>query len=342
MVMALLLAGHVQLPLLALWVPIDIQVTSIVRRFERFLSNSKVNVRKYFKPFIVAMQASLGHECAYIVIDCTKSGPNCRTVMIGLWYHNTVIPLIWKTIQGSKGHVKGRIQKLLLEELYPLFKHHPQVIVLGDAEFSNETVISWLKKVNWHFIFRFQSTYHIKLQDGTWKSARDLADELDLSQGDVHHFSEVCFTQKHKIEQLTITLRWEKGYKDPIFLVSNLPPAMQPHIIYEMRFAIETLFGQFKSRAFRLASTHIDDPEHIDKLILAMAIATCITLGLGTHLLLMNRQKMIDRTERRDLSLFQLGYRYFIRLLVLDQLKNFKIKFDWNLKLPKAGWQKTK
>ena len=46
MVLGLLLAGSVQLPLIASWVPADIQLTSIVRRFERFLSDPSVNIRQ--------------------------------------------------------------------------------------------------------------------------------------------------------------------------------------------------------------------------------------------------------------------------------------------------------
>ena len=76
--------------------------------------------------------------------------------------------------------------------------------------------------------------------------------------------------------------------------------------------------------------------------ILAMAIGTCLVLGLGTNVLLTNQQKMVDRTDRRDLSLFQIGYRYLIRLLVSGRVKNFKMKFSWEFKLPPAGYKKKK
>ena len=342
MVLGLLLAGSVQLPLIASWVPADIQLTSIVRRFERFLSDPSVDVREYFLPFVVAMHISLGCQIAYLVIDCTKSGPSCRTVFIGLWYHNTVLPVVWETLRGSKGHVTGKLQTKLMEEVYPQFKDHHQVVVLGDAEFSNQTLIDWLLEVKWGFVFRFQSTYYVQLEDGTWISARDLAEKLDLKVGDLHYINVTSYTKKHEITGLSIVLYWEIGNEDPIFLVTNLSEGMAPHLAYKKRFAIETIFSQFKSRAFNLASTHIDKPEHIDRLILAIAIGTCLVLGLGTNVLLTNQQKMVDRTDRRDLSLFQIGYRYLIRLLVSGRVKNFKMKFSWEFKLPPAGYKKKK
>ena len=158
------------------------------------------------------MYISLGSNTAYIIIDCTKSGPGCRTLFIGILYHNTVLPLVWRTVQGSKGHVTSKIKKNLLKELYPMFKEHRDVVVLGDAEFSNNTEIPLILKVGWGFIFRFQSSYHVKLtENGPWKSARDVADDLNLKPGEVHHIK-VAFTKKHKIEKVYIILVWEKDY----------------------------------------------------------------------------------------------------------------------------------
>ena len=87
------------------------------------------------------MQASLGNETAYLLIDCTQAGKKCRTLMIGLAYHGTVLPIVWKTVRGNKGHVTGEFHRTLMEQVYPLFRYHRRVVVLGYAEFSNEKVI---------------------------------------------------------------------------------------------------------------------------------------------------------------------------------------------------------
>jgi len=152
MVTGLFFAPHVQLFAIAMCVPVANKLPSIVRRFERFVADDRVDVSSFFEPFVHAMQTALGNETAYLIIDCTKCGPKCRTLHIGLAYHGTVLPMAWKTIKGKKGHVKGEFQKQLLVELYPKFRYHRRVVVLGDAEFSNETVIDWLRdKTNWDF-----------------------------------------------------------------------------------------------------------------------------------------------------------------------------------------------
>lgn len=73
--------------------------------------------------------------------------------------------------------------------------------------------------------------------------------------------------------------------------------------------------------------------------LLAIAITTCLILGLGTHLILIRDTKQVDRADRRDLSLFQLGWRWFFRLLALEELDQFKMVFSWGFKLPPAGSQ---
>ena len=84
LIMGLLLGGSVQLPAMAVWVPLEIQLTSIVRRFERFFSDPELDIRRYFAPFVIAMYVTLGSQIAYLIIDCTKAGSGCRTVLIGL------------------------------------------------------------------------------------------------------------------------------------------------------------------------------------------------------------------------------------------------------------------
>lgn len=342
MMTGLFLGRHVQLWQMALWVPVDTLLLSIVRRFERWIANPAVEMGKFFEPFVWAMQASLGNETAYLLIDCTQAGKKCRTLMIGLAYHGTVLPIVWKTVRGNKGHVTGELHRTLLEQVYPLFCYHKRVIVLGDAEFSNEKVISWLLKVNWGFVLRFQSSYLVKTADNTdWQSTSSLYQSVGLQPGQVRHWSNVAFTKSHQFSGLDITTQWAAGEDEVLCLVSSLPGGELPHIIYEMRYWVETLFGNHKSRGFQLTRTHMTDPEHIDRLVLVLAIATCIALGLGTHLILIKETRQVDRADRRDLSLFQMGWRWFFRLLAMDRLHELKITFSWGFELAPPGFQPT-
>lgn len=340
LVTGLFFGRHVQLWAIALWCPWDAQLLSIVRRFERFVADDRVDVYALFEPFVLAMQSSLGNETAYLLIDCTQAGPKCRALVIGLAYHGTILPLRWRTVKGKKGHVKGAMQQELLAEVWPYFRHHRRVIVLGDAEFSNEPVINWLRQVGWGFVFRFQHRYQLQLTaESAWQTAKEIYQEAGMTPDTVHHWQPTAYTEAHAIPRLTMTVQWGKGEEEPICLISSLEPQEMPHCVYEMRFWIETLFGQQKSRGFALQRTRMTTPAHIDRLLLAVAIASCLTLGLGTHLVIIKQTKQVDRSDRRDLSLFQLGWRYLFRLLALNRLTDIKIRFSWQFQLPPPGFQ---
>lgn len=343
MITGMILGPHVQLFAIALCVPLLLKLPSLVRRFERFVADERVEVEKYFEPFVQAMIISLGNETAYLVIDCTQAGRKCRTLLIGLAYHGSVLPVVWKTLKGNKGHVKGQFQQELLRQVQRQLHYCRRVIVLGDAEFSNEPVITCLQAKKWGFVFHFQSNYQIQLEaDGPWRSALAIYEAAGLKPGQVKHWPIVGFTQAHQISNLTMTVHWEAGCQEPLCLISNLAPSEHPHWLYDRRYWVETLFGNCKSRGFQLARTHMTTPEHIDRLILGLAMATCLALGLGTHLIVINQADLVDRADRRDLSLFQLGWRWLYRLLALDRLHELKIVFRWDFKLPPPGFQPAK
>jgi len=58
------------------------------------------------------------------------------------------------------------------------------------------------------------------------------------------------------------------------FQLACLGPAPQ---LYQRRYWVETLFGNCKSRGFQLARSEMTEPAHLDRLVLAVAIATCLS-----------------------------------------------------------------
>jgi len=340
MVSGLLLGRSVQLWEIALWIPWELNLLSGVRRFERWLADPRVKVADLFEPFVWAMVATLGNETVYLILDCTQVGPRCRTLLASLAYHETVLPLGWQSIRGKKGHVTGEFQKALLTRIQPYLKAYSHVIVLGDAEYCNETVISWVQKQQWDFVFHSSARNLVRTTDDpAWQPVAELVAHSELRAGQVRHWEQVCFTQEHQIAGLTLTIHWGLGETKPLCLISNLTAAQEPHLVYERRFWIETLFGSCKSRGFGLARTHLTIPEQIDRLILALAIATYMTLGLATHLVLTQQTHRVDRADRRDLSLFQIGWRWLHRLIALNRLAELKMQFSWAFTLPKPGFR---
>jgi len=100
---------------------------------------------------------------------------------------------------------------------------------------------------------------------------------------------------------------WQKPYKEPPYLVTNLELAEEAIFFYKERFHIETFFSDQKSRGFRLDKSHLRDPKRLERLLLAACLAYLWMIYLGTVALVEGWSKVFHRSDRCDLSLFNLG-----------------------------------
>ena len=112
---------------------------------------------------------------------------------------------------------------------------------------------------------------------------------------------------------------WGARYKEPIYLVSNMPSVQRACDWYRKRMHIETFFSDQKSRGFQLNRSHLSDPERVQRLMVAASLAYLWVIYLGTVAQEDDWLPLIHRSHRCDLSLFQLGLRLLNYLLNHDQ-----------------------
>jgi hypothetical protein len=106
---------------------------------------------------------------------------------------------------------------------------------------------------------------------------------------------------------------WGREYQEPIYLVSNLTLPEEACQLYRKRFHIETLFSDFKGRGFQLQKSGLIDPMRVSRLLIAVSLAYVWVISFGVYALKMGWDKIIHRTDRCDLSLFELGKRLLKR-----------------------------
>ncbi|MFN6289411.1 MAG: transposase, partial [Pseudanabaena sp.] len=95
---------------------------------------------------------------------------------------------------------------------------------------------------------------------------------------------------------------------------------------YAKRWAIETLFGCFKSRGFCLEATHLQDPERLSKLIALLTLALCWAFSSGLWLAQLNPLKP-KKHGRLLRSIFRLGFDY-LRHIIFDIHLNSEAFFN--------------
>jgi hypothetical protein len=119
-----------------------------------------------------------------------------------------------------------------------------------------------------------------------------------------------------KIFPVNLLAHWEIGEDEPWCLATNLPDRQMTLQAYARRMWIEEMFGDLKSHGFDLERTMLRHPEKLSRLTLAVALLYVWSISIGTKTIQNSHRDQVDRKDRRDLSIFQIGLRFIERLLI--------------------------
>lgn len=319
-VLASLISGMVgsrstNYPKIASKVPDWRKLESRVKSYSRYMNETDPTTEIYLMPFAAALLANLSDYTLVLIMDGSDVGRNCVALMLSVRYRGRALPLGWLVISGKKGHFSEEKHIALVSEVQKLVPAAADVIFLGDGEFDGSALQAKLAGFGWKYACRTAS--NAILFDGAEFSFQ----ELLLKPGMCLDIPEVAFTRQRYGPVLAVAW-WRQNHDEPIYLVSNMDLMEEVCHWYQKRFKIETFFSDQKSRGFNLHKSHLSDPTRVGKLMIAACLAYLWIVQLGLWSFGQKLHTVVHRTDRCDLSLFQLGLR------ILDYL------LDFNLTIP--------
>jgi DDE family transposase len=92
----------------------------------------------------------------------------------------------------------------------------------------------------------------------------------------------------------------EPGHDEPWYIAMDSPPNEYKTRDYGLRWGIENMFSDFKSRGFSLMQTHIRFANRLERLILILSIALHWAVSLG----LSHEKQPQDHAEKRGQKKF--------------------------------------
>lgn len=288
--------------------PTGAKVSSREKQLSRWYQNEEVTYESHMLPFVQELLTHLSHLTLVLAIDGSDVGRNCVTLLVSLIYQNRAIPLIYLVRSGKKGHFPADMHIELLTELAKLLPDDTDVILLGDGEFDSIELQTFLADAGWSYVCRTAKNTLIE-QDGHWQRL----DEIEIERGDCLPLFEIAFTQQ-AYGPLLVIAWWRHDCTEPIYLVTNLDLVEEACHWYRKRMKIETFFSDQKSRGFHLHKSRISDPQRLARVMIAASLAYLWMIYLGVLCRQDGWVSKIHRTDRCDLSLFQLG---------LDLLEHF-------------------
>ena len=313
LIIGIYLSRSVYLSRIAGKIPGRAKLLSNVQRLSRLLANPAIIVRDWYEP---VARSWLKYQADHLlqirlIIDGTKIGFAYQLIIVSLAYQKRAIPIAWIWVNHVKGHSTSRAQLELLAYVKTLLPTEIVVLLVGDCEFGAVEVVKRLDSWHWDYVLRQKGRSHVCLwKQSEWRGFRSYAVKSGMSVW----LGKGWLTQT-KIYPLNLLVHWGAGEKEPWCLATNLPDRQMALSAYSRRMWIEEMFGDLKSHGFDLEHTMLRDTEKLSRLTLAVALLYVWAISIGTKTIKNSKRHLVDRKDRRDLSIFQIGLRYIERLL---------------------------
>jgi hypothetical protein len=303
-----------QLPHIASHVPDGTKPESRVKRFARWIKNDEITDEVYFIPYAELLVRHLALQTLVLVMDGSVVGRGCVALMLHVVYKGRALPLVWQVRQGAKGHFPEDLHIALVQQVRPLLPPGASVVLLGDGECDGTCLQHSVQTYGWSYVVRTGSNITV-MWDGDHFRCETVG--ACSKPGTLVTLRDVRMTAA-AYGPIMLLCCWAKGYKDPLYLVTNLTSADEACALYAKRFRIETFFADQKSRGFHVHQSHLSDPTRLSRLLIAACLAYIWIVYLGALCEHDGWVSIIHRGDRCDLSLFQLGLRLLDYLLNAD------------------------
>jgi hypothetical protein len=188
-----------------------------------------------------------------LLIDQTQATERHQVVMVAARVGGRAVPLAWqvKATQGAIGFAEQRQTLEAVARLLPAGAKPP--VLMGDRFYGTPDLITWCRAQGWGWRLRLKQDLLVFAADG---SETTLA--ACFARGE-HLLSGVELTAKRVATEVAMV--HEAGHPEPWIIALSEPPSAHRAFDYGLRWGIEAMFSDFKSRGFGLTESHRPDGE---------------------------------------------------------------------------------
>ena len=306
---------------------------SIERRIRRTENDAQVAASLCVHPFARWRLRFGKPRRLHLIIDATTQDDRVMLLTVAVWYRGRSLPLAWRVWPANTALEAFDFWEqvaLLLDEVAPLLPQRVPIIWLADRAFGTPAFTDLLGAKGWHYIVRVQG--QTRYQDCLGR-VRSLA-EMVTSRGKRAKGHGQVF-KKRGWRSASVVIHWGWRHQTPLCLVSDLPPDWLHLHWYRQRYALEATFRDYKSHGWHWEQGQVRDLDHLERLLVGMALATWMTLIVGAqvaqeHLTRKPSGKRRTRPWIAKFSLFSLGLDGWQKWLVGSETFNlFRFLSDW-------------
>lgn len=256
-----------------------------------------------------------------------------QTLVAAANLQGRAVPLAWASCVKHvyDGHrSRNAFEQALLMMLRQMIPRHVKVVLLADRGFGRTELGRFCQLHHFHYIIRIQPKVMVRFNDQPVR-----LDRYPIRKGCSETLRNVLYRSHDPLRQ-HVVIRWKKGLPkrrdEPWYLMTDLAgdgyTARRISELYAKRMSIEQLFRDSKNKrsGWALRDTGLTRPDRLDRLILILALAYLLLIGVGLIAKARCRTGHWSSNNRQDAaSLFFIGQQMLDRiglpLILIAQLK---------------------
>lgn len=288
-----------------------------IKRTWRFVANRRVEISTAMQG-VVRRLVKRRRKPLLIGFDWTELRGFC-TLMAAAVLKGRAVPLVWASYpKGVLYRSQNYLEEGLLRVLRTMIPERVTVILLADRGFGRTELARTCQFLGFHYVVRIRPDVWIDHPDFRGKLL-----DYPVYKGMCRLLADVRY-RKHRPVWQHVVVRWKLGLPEkrdePWFLMTDLRrPPLALSELYARRMTVEELFRDDKNRwnGYALRATQLTRPERIDRLLLILALAYILLVGLGRLARRRYRPGMWCSTNRpKECSDFTIGRVMLTRLRV--------------------------
>jgi hypothetical protein len=312
---AMALSRHCHSGKLAAVAPGETTPAATRRRLERTLANDRLDPDSVWPQLARSVLGDRVGGPIVLILDETPNRNDLRCMKITLAYRKRALPLFCACYAlGGQPEPMPELVVGLFRRAAACLPEGAEVTLLADRGLAWPQVVDACRELGWHFAIRLQGQTRVRTADGRECTAADLAPKPGACWR-----GEALIFKKAGWRAAAVAACWLRDQDGPWLVLSDRDDGPRLFGRYLKRTWTEELFRDEKSSGFHWGESHVVDPEHAARLVLVIALATYLALGLGSRVIKAGLRRFLETTRQRMLSLFQIGLRFLMFCVTHDR-----------------------
>ncbi len=294
---------------------------SVQRRLERLVDNVRIDWQACGVAWSRWVLSRVNGGRLILLVDETKLGQQLSVMLVGLAYRSCCVPLAWWAYDPTAWPLaQVELITTLLNGVAQAVPPGVIPLVQADRGIGTSPALGRVvQTMGWRYLFRVQKSVILR------HAGRERALKHLVNAPGQHWRGTGQVFKKDGWLATTVLVAWAVGYADTWCLITNDPSA--PADDYATRYWQEAGFRDLKSDGWQWHTSRIFSPDHANRLVLVMALATAWTLTLGAFAFdEPDLKTYFTKGRATTYSLFRLGLRF------VEALLDHTAPVDWPLR----------